>query len=308
MKLGNANQISSLWGIQVQECKALSERATLIITSAEQKFILKKKGSTQEIQREIKLLEHLKDNKFIAPYPITTSYGEVYASWQEHNYCLYPFLEGKSFKIKEALENPEVPRLLGETIAHTNKLMSNFDRVEDYPDKNLYKMVYGYAVKEIVKAQESRDLKMLFKELENGLKEHVGELPRQLIHRDAHIHNILFFDNKLSGVIDFEIAEVNVRIFDICYCCTSILSEVFHNESLREKWMLFVGEIVAAYNRVNPISMIELKSIWYVMLSIQTIFMAYFIKDPSVYELNKAMFKWIYGHKDRIDTKVLFSF
>ncbi|WP_409271775.1 phosphotransferase enzyme family protein [Neobacillus sp. SCS-31] len=307
MKLDNANQISSFWGIQVKECKVLSERATFIITSEQQKFILKKKGSTQEVEREIKLLENLKDNKFITQFPILTSSGGFFAFDKENNYCLYHYLEGKPFDIKEALDNPEAPRLLGETIAHMNKLMCDFDSVEDFHDKNLYKMVYGYAVKEIVNVDECGQLSGFFRELENGLKEHVGALPRQLIHRDTHLHNILFIDNKLSGVIDFEIAEVNVRIFDLCYCCTSILSEVFHSESLREKWMLFVEEIVAAYNRVNPLSVSELKSVWYVMLGIQTIFMAYFINDPSVYELNKAMFKWIYGHKDRIDTNVLFS-
>ncbi|WP_082687107.1 phosphotransferase [Bacillus sp. FJAT-27445] len=122
-----------------------------------------------------------------------------------------------------------------------------------------------------------------------------------LIHRDAHIHNILFQNNRLSGVIDFDFAEFNVRLFDLCYCCTSILSEVFLNESRREKWLLFVGEIVAGYNQLNSLSTSELKSIWYViMLSIQTIFMAYFVNNSSLYELNKAMFRWIYDNKDRI--------
>ncbi|RDU37893.1 hypothetical protein DRW41_08750 [Neobacillus piezotolerans] len=304
MNLDNANQISSFWGIQIKEGKILSERATLLIASDQQRFILKKKGSTQEVEREIKLLKQLKDNKFNTQYPIATSSGEVFASYQEKNYCLYPFLEGKPFDIKEALDNSEIPRLLGETIALMNKLMSSFSGFEDFPDKNLYKMVYGYAVKEIGNGDECENLMKLFRELEVGLKGHVGELPRQLIHRDAHLHNMLFINNKLSGVIDFEIAEVNVRIFDLCYCCTSILSEVFHDEVLREKWLPFVGEIVAAYNRHSPLSISECKSVWYVMLSIQTIFMAYLIKDPSLYGLNKSMFKWIYDNKDRIEENV----
>lgn len=45
------------------------------------------------------------------------------------------------------------------------------------------------------------------------------------------------------GVIDFEIAEVNVNIFDLCYCLTSVLSEVFINNNMRHNWIIFVGEI-----------------------------------------------------------------
>ncbi|WP_059174002.1 hypothetical protein [Bacillus sp. FJAT-27445] len=177
MKLTNASQISSFWGIQVKESKVLLERATHIKTNDEQKFILKKKGITQEVKREIKLLKQL-DNKIITQYPIATSSGEFFATYKEDNYCLYYFLKGKPFDIKEALDNPEVPRLLGETIALMNKLMSNFDRVEDFPDKkNLYKMVYGYAVKEIVNADECGNISRILEDLEESLKEHVGNLP-----------------------------------------------------------------------------------------------------------------------------------
>ena len=48
-----------------------------------------------------------------------------------------------------------------------------------------------------------------------------------------HLSNVIFKDDKLEGFIDFEILENNVKIFDLCYCCTSILSELFSDERLR---------------------------------------------------------------------------
>ena len=51
-----------------------------------------------------------------------------------------------------------------------------------------------------------------------------GNLIEHLIHRDAHPENILFKDNKLSGIIDFDIVVIGPRIFDPCYCSSSIFT------------------------------------------------------------------------------------
>ena len=51
-------------------------------------------------------------------------------------------------------------------------------------------------------------------------------LPRQNIHRDPHLGN-LFAGPQGWGFLDFDLAERNVRLFDPCYTCTSILSETY---------------------------------------------------------------------------------
>ena len=48
-----------------------------------------------------------------------------------------------------------------------------------------------------------------------------------------HLSNVIFKDNEFQGFIDFELLESNVRVFDLCYCCTSILSELYSDEVLR---------------------------------------------------------------------------
>ena len=51
------------------------------------------------------------------------------------------------------------------------------------------------------------------------------DLPKQLIHRDVHFGNFLFFEGNLSGYIDFDLSQRNIRIFDICYFLTGLLAE-----------------------------------------------------------------------------------
>ena len=47
--------------------------------------------------------------------------------------------------------------------------------------------------------------------MHTAFKETVHPLPRQIIHRDMHLSNVIFKDDKLEGFIDFEILENNVK-------------------------------------------------------------------------------------------------
>lgn len=100
-------------------------------------------------------------------------------------------------------------------------------------------------------------------------KETVHSLRKQIIHRDMHLSNVIFKDNEFQGFIDFELLESNVRVFDLCYCCTSILSELYSDEVLRGKWQHIISTIFEGYNKQNILTREELQSIWYVMLSIK---------------------------------------
>ncbi|BCC24108.1 hypothetical protein BCM0079_2701 [Bacillus cereus] len=121
-------------------------------------------------------------------------------------------------------------------------------------------------------------------------KETVHPLRKQIIHRDMHLSNVIFKDNEFQGFIDFELLEINVRVFDLCYCCTSILSELYSDEVLRGKWQHIISTIFEGYNKQNILTREELQSIWYVMLSIQVIFITYFVQLKDLLKLNEEMF------------------
>ncbi|WP_433747756.1 phosphotransferase enzyme family protein [Falsibacillus pallidus] len=299
--------ISSSWGIEINNHKKLSERATLIITNNNEKFIIKRKDNSENFNSELKLIGLLRNNNLLTHYPLYNKHGEFSVTYKDSNYSIYNYLEGSTFEAEESLRNPIIPNLLGETIANLNKIMRSADFLNEYPFKDLYKMVYDFAINEISKVDPSQELQNLYHDLEEDIKNRVEILPKQLVHRDAHIHNVIFNNNHLSGVIDYEIVEVNVNIFDLCYCSTSVLSEVFSKEELRKRWIDFVGDLVAKYNEINPLSHKEKESIWYVMLCIQTIFMAYFSSNADIYKINKAMFQWIFENKSNIEGQFLLN-
>ena len=116
-----------------------------------------------------------------------------------------------------------------------------------------------------------------------------------------HLSNVIFKDNEFQGFIDFELLESNVRVFDLCYCCTSILSELYSDEELRRKWQHIISKIFEGYNKQNILMKEELQSIWYVMLSIQVIFITYFVQLKDLLKLNEEMFFWIFANKETIE-------
>lgn len=300
-------EIALLWELEIKEAKKLSDSATLLITNKENKYVLKKKRDLATTENELRLLDYLNDINIPVHLPIARNNGSYIYSVKDEIYCIYNYLNGGTFSALDCLQTEAAPILIGKTIAMLHQGMKNAPNANRFNKKDLYKDVYGFAIKEIETSDCDHNLSAIWNNIESSIKSISTKLPIQLIHRDSHIFNIIYSQNQLSGVIDFEIAEVNVRLFDICYCSTSILNEIFKKEDLRQLWISFVVKLVYNYNLYNQLDDVEIKSIWYLMLSIQTIFMAYFINDSDLYNTNKEMFIWLYEHKELIESSIVSS-
>ena len=68
------------------------------------------------------------------------------------------------------------------------------------------------------------------------------DFPKQIIHRDINPSNLLFDNGKFSGFLDFDLSEINIRVFDICYFATSILSECFTDADIDKSIWLEILE------------------------------------------------------------------
>jgi Ser/Thr protein kinase RdoA (MazF antagonist) len=304
MSLKEIIAVPAHWGLEIEESEPLSERATLIRTN-KTNYILKKKENVGKTLTEVTLLKALNSDNIRVQMPVVNNNGEYTFTYNNDVYAIYNYIDGDVIKAKDSLKHPSVPRSLGETIGDLHKNMKKTSLDEKFISRNLYKGVYEWALKEIIKVYPNQNLKNIYLSLEADIKKRSEELPKQLIHRDAHISNFIFKNDQIVGIIDFDLVEVNVRIFDVCYCSTSVLSEIFSDESKRKEWIDFLGEIVRGYSQKNPLSDFEINSIWYVMLCIQTIFMAYFCNHSTIFETNKEMFLWIFENRDKIEKTLL---
>lgn len=102
-------------------------------------------------------------------------------------------------------------------------------------------------------------------------------LPKQLIHRDVHFGNFLFSEGNLSGYIDFDLSQRNIRIFDICYFLTGLLAEEVENPFTKKEWTENVRAVIEGYESLTRLSAEEKAAIPCVMECIEILFAAYFI-------------------------------
>ncbi|MFE6138343.1 phosphotransferase enzyme family protein [Bacillus sp. NPDC057893] len=269
-------------------------------------YILKEKGSIKQLLNELNVLEQL-DGKGIKVHKLVKMRNdERYVFYKEKYYCLYEYVAGSVLEIKDTEKLIKLGSTIGDEIANLHQALNSVNSISGLIKRDLYKVVYEWALPILEKNEHvHQDVIQKMDQIHTALKETAHSLPKQIIHRDMHLSNVIFHDNEFQGFIDFELLESNVRVFDLCYCCTSILSELFSDESLRGKWLHIVSKIFEGYYKQSILTREELQSIWYVMLSIQVIFITYFVQLPNLLKLNEEMFFWIFANKEDIEESIV---
>lgn len=268
-------------------------------------YILKEKGSIKQLLVEIHVLEQLDEKGVKVQKLVETSNSEKYVFYKEKYYCLYEYVAGSVLEIKDTENLKELGSTIGEEIANLHQALNSVNNNKELVKRDLYKLVYEWALPNLQKNEHvNQDVVQKMNQIHSDFKKTVNPLRKQIIHRDMHLSNVIFKDNEFQGFIDFELLESNVRVFDLCYCCTSILSELYSDETLRGKWLHIVSKIFEGYYKQTISTREELQSVWYVMLSIQVIFITYFVQLPDLLNLNEEMFLWIFENKEGIERNI----
>ncbi len=120
-------------------------------------------------------------------------------------------------------------------------------------------------------------------------------LPRQIIHRDTHPDNIILCGDELRGFIDFDLATVGPRLFDLCYCATSLLSMAWPSPALRRRWPTLWHRLRAGYEAVAPLKAAERAQAPAMMLAVQCLFIAYLAapEQATARQANLEMLYWL---------------
>ena len=128
------------------------------------------------------------------------------------------------------------------------------------------------------------------------------ELPAQLIHRDAHPGNMLFEGDTLTGIVDFEMVTRGPRVFDICYCATSILISAFDEAGRREEWPGLFEAIVGGYKGVSKLAAAERRAFWAILAAIELLFIAHGLDHGDVggARCNERALLWLTGERERL--------
>lgn len=122
----------------------------------------------------------------------------------------------------------------------------------------------------------------------------LSALPRGVIHRDPNPGNLIRMPDGRIGLIDFDLSEINVRLFDLCYAATGILLEVIDRPDVpwQTQWPVLLQGMLDGYRAAPG----ERAAAMTVVLGIEIICLAAFAgseKLRPMFDVNLRMLHWL---------------
>ena len=286
--------ISSYWG-----------KTSLVTTADGKYFILKEKQSLSQADLEFNLLSNLSNVNAPVAVPISTVNGERYVLNEEKIYCLYPKLPGKVIEEHYAGNATGRAKSFGKAIALLHSRFLKCEEISGIQELKLIEQIQEWAIPCIRKNDDVIDgykVEKAWKGFEQGMVTLDKNLPKQLIHRDLNPANILFENGKLTGFVDFDMVVKGPRIFDVCYCGTSILVSGFPDSAKVEMWPDLFRAMVHGYHAGCPLTSPEVQALYGTLAAIELVFMAFSLETHArgAARCNASVLDWLSKNKERI--------
>lgn len=258
-------------------------------------YVIKYSANLGKVQTHIMLSQAIESVGLSSATPIKNTQGEYVVTNGDLYFYVTKRLVGKQLKASTMYLDDYLPkaRFIGEVIGQLSLALSKVDATVN--ESNIYVSAREWAIPTL--AEKINLPEEFIKRYEKEFGEIYELLPQQIIHRDPNPGNIILSDDNW-GILDFDLSEKNIRIFDPCYAATAILSESFENDNLDKlsQWVVIYKNILYGYDEVARLSDNEWKAIPFVIITNQFISTAWFSKQEKykdIYEINKKMTEWM---------------
>ncbi len=274
-------QILPLWGIENKQLLQIYTSAWEVNDS----YVIKVYEDKKQLERNIKIAEILLDCAIPVAKTVLTKNGEKYVEHKKHYFLMSKKLQGNNIS---DMKDKTIAWKMGCAIAKLHRAFIKCEREVEFWDNSLLKEMKGWIRENLA----NNEWKILNEEDYSNtveLLESVYDyLPKQLIHRDVHYGNFLFCEGNLSGYIDFDLSQRNIRIFDICYFLAGLLAEETDDAFTKIEWIENTKSVIAGYESIINLSEKEKSAIPCVMECIEILFVAYFINMDDTKHANDA--------------------
>jgi len=268
-----------------------------------EEFVLKVSGLPGGLTRHMDIADALEKAGLQASVPVAAKAGEFLVQEGEVYAVLCRKVQGSRMSGREMFENCDVTAAyrFGKLIG---KLHLALDKLDNglCGENHLYNTVKDWA---LPAAQKKKDLPQeLVAEYKKQFGDIYDKLPKQIIHRNMNLNYVYLDGENMVGVTDFELSEYCIRLFDICYAATGILSENFADtEATMEKWLELYRNIVKGYDEVIKLTEEEKTALPYVVISNQLICVAYFADKEqyaALFDVNSKMLARMIEYRNKL--------
>lgn len=264
-------------------------------------YILKHNVNLSELEKSIALSKMLINENIPVAMYFKTIDNNSYAFVDKEYYCLMSKISGHH--IDPYLGDcTGTGKKLGNIIATLHLALKKIGLSFECYDADYIKELNGWIIEEIKEknlniSQEIIDECFAFEPL-------YIRLPRQLIHRDMHLGNLLFENDNFAGYLDFDISQKNVRILDVCYLGASMLVGNYQDAERLYLWQKIFKGVLAGYEEISQLSCDERQAIPMMFVIIELTFTAFFSRIGQS-EISKScidMTLWLYNNIDKIQS------
>lgn len=247
------------------------------------KYILKSTSNLSGLKVHIEISKILVQQGFNASTPVKTLGGKDYVVKDDYYYVLLTKVEGEILEDKNRfnLETEKLSSLYGRSIGKLHRALSIID-VKGIPEKDIEYSLLEWALPESHRRMKDKLEKDLIDYIKT-CKGYFKTLDKQVIHRDVHSGNIIFKNGQINGFIDFEISEINVRIFDVCYFLTSLLMEMEDLDAFKYIYKKIISGVLNGFQSELSLTSEEIRAMPYIMYFNELVFIAW-AGDKEVYK------------------------
>ena len=174
-------------------------------------YIIKFSPNLGNVEKHISLSQAIESVGLSTATPIKTAEGKFVVASEELYFYVTKRLEGKQLKASTMYFEDYMPkaRFIGEIVGQLSVALSKVDVITN--QANIFKSAKEWAIPAL---SGKMDLPKSFVEMyEKEFGEIYESLPQQIIHRDPNPGNIILCGDNW-GVLDFDLSERNIRIFD----------------------------------------------------------------------------------------------
>ena len=259
-----------------------------------------KTGPRDQMLRNIRITNALAAEGFTASTLLPTKDGAPYVDAARIT-ALYHRLPGAPLSKEDRYgqHRYDFGYKYGQGLARLHRALAAVEADIMPNEGSIYETVKNWSMPRVQKQNEQWNMGLsqaFFEDYANNFARLVDKLPRQLIHTDANPSNILFDHGDISGFIDFDLSERDIRLRDVCYCATGILCEWRGVDGVEEKWPRVLEGILHGYDSINPLTAEEKEAVFYVLCAIEMMCVAYFDTVAEFQELaanNREMLQYI---------------
>ncbi|GFZ29997.1 hypothetical protein CSC2_05230 [Clostridium zeae] len=296
------NRILDKWDISNEPIKQIYSSAWQI----GDKYVLKTGKDINNLHSNLLIIKALSEQNIPVATVIKTMDGLDYIVEDNSYFFISKKIDGEHLTDIYNSNYPELAYLIGQVIGKLHVAFRECQEDIYCYDNNFYDEIVGW----VCQTFKNKDITLIpdniLKQCVSELKDVYPNLPRQLIHRDIHPGNMLFQNNNLTGYIDFDLSEINARVFDICYMSLSFLIDNTDDKQKTKKWFEILNNVVNGYNSVTPLSSEEKKAMPVMMLAIEMLFVAYFVNNDNTEaaEGSAKILLWLWENKEQISSQM----